>query len=607
MPHRGAVATSASHAAPPAWPRFAAAFVLGFGLLLGTTATASGQAARADDELAKLRTAASLESAGDFAGAQRILEDVLAGEPQSMNALLAYERVLMLQRRLPALLPALERLLAADPASQLGHHMRLRTLAALDHEAELERAARAWARATPRVETPYRETARIWRTRGDLRRAVQVLDEGRRQIGRSDALALDLGDVYIEIGDARRAIAEWSRAIGPEGQGVLLVQRRLAGLPDGGAQYVGEFVASLLRDPSTPPRRRAAVNIAIEAGLTREALGGAARVFADLPPRERQAFLVEVARRADGAALAPVAYWAYGRLVELGDARMDRSLALRSRYAELALAVGDTAVAADAYRALEEALAPGSPERRQAMAVRIGITAREGDLDAAEREFDAFRAEYARAPEIDGLAADLARLRLEHGDAEAAERVLAGVRGARSALMRGRVLLRRGETARARAALLESAPALKGAEATQTIALAALLGRVSAAGGELLATAWLLVADGDPAAAVERLVTGSLELGDGDRAPLLDFAAGVADDVGLAELAEQARRELIDAHPTARETPGALLATARTLAARGETQAAAALLERLLVDHPRSALVPQARRELGSLGRTAHR
>jgi tetratricopeptide (TPR) repeat protein len=577
-------------------------------LLLLSALPAAAQTGRPDNELGMLRQAASLESAGDLAGAQRVLEEVLAAEPQSMNALLAYERVLMLQRQLPTLLPALDRLLAVEPASQLGHHMRLRTLAALDLESELDRAAKAWIRAMPRLETPYREAARLWRTRNDIRRAVQVLEEGRRQIGRPDALALDLGDVYVEAGDARRAVREWSRAIGPEGQGVLLVQRRLAGLPDGGAQYVQEFVADLIRDPSTTARRRAAINIGIEAGLARPTLEASERVFVELPARERQSFLVEVARRADGAALAPVAYWAYGRLVQLGDERMERSLSLRSRYAELALAVGDTAVAADAYRELEAALAPGSPERRQAMAVRIGLTAREGDLDGATHEFEAFRREYTRAPELDALAAELARLRLEAGAAEAAERVLAGVSGPRSALMRGRVLLRRGETARARQALLESAPLLKGAEATQTIALAALLGRVSSAGGELLADAWLMATDADVAAAVERLVTGSLSLPGDDRAPLLDFAAGIADAAGLTDHAEQARLELIEAHPDAREAPGALLATARTMAARGELDAAAALLERLLVEHPRSALVPQARRELSGLEHsTAHR
>jgi hypothetical protein len=576
-------------------------------LALVTVPAAAQLPVRADDESAQLRRAASLERAGDLAGAERVLGAVLAADPRSLNALLAYERVLMLQRREAELLPALERLLAADPASQLGHQMRLRTLSVLDRSSELERAARAWIDATPRIETPYRETARIWRVRNEPRRAVQVLELGRRQIGRPDALALDLGDVYAESGDARRAVREWSRAVGPEGQGFLLVQRRLAALPDGGAQYVHDFVAALVAEPTTPARRRAAVHIAVDAGLARQALATAADLHAELAARERQAFLVDVARRADGAALEPVAYWAYGRLVELGDARMERSLALRSRYAELALAVGDTVVAAAAYRDLEAALAPGSPERRQAMAVRIGLTAREGELDAAEREFAAFRSEFARAPEIDALAAELAGERLARGELEAAERVLAGVSGSRAALMRGRILLRRGETARARLALLESAPALKGAEATQTIALASLLGRISTAGGELLATAWLDAAEGDRLAAIERIMTGSLEAPVEDRAPLLDFAAGIAETAGLDDHAEQVRRELIDMHPDAREAPAALLAVARALAQRGQTADASALLERLLVEHPRSALTPQARRELERLAATARR
>jgi tetratricopeptide (TPR) repeat protein len=568
-----------------------------------STAPVAAQRAdiRVDDESGRLRQAASLESAGDLAGAQRVLETVLEADPQSLNALLAYERILTLQRQLPRLLPALDRMLRLDRESQLAHQMRVRTLSTLDRVAEMERAAKAWIDATPRLETPYREIARIWRARNEPRRAVQVLEQGRRQIGRADALALDLGDVFAEAGDAARAVSEWSRAVGPQGQGVLLIQRRLAGLPDGGARFVGDFVADLLGKPTTLGRRRAAVTIAIEAGLAAAGLEAAQHVHSELPPRERQSFLVEVARRADGASLAPVAYWAYGRLVELGDRRIDGSLALRSRYAELALAVGDTAVAATAYRELEDALSPGSPERRQAMAVRIGIMAREGRLTDAENELRHFRREFTRAPELDPLSADLAALWLDQHDSEAAERVLAGVSGPRSALMRGRVLLRRGETARARTALLESAPALRGAEATQTIALAALLGRISSAGGELLAEAWLTATAGEHAVAVERIMTGSVELDGEDRAPLLEFAAGVAESAGLDDHAEQLRRDLIDAHPEAREAPAAMLAVARTAAQRGDQEDAIALLERLLVEHPRSALAPQARRELDRL------
>jgi tetratricopeptide (TPR) repeat protein len=559
------------------------------------------------DEPAGLRAAAAAESAGDLAGAERILGETLRAHPTSIGALLAYERVLTLQRRTEQLLPAIDALLKQEPASAVAHQMRLRTWAALERPAEIERTGRAWAAAAPRTETPYREVAKVWRARGDYPRAVQVLEQGRRQLGRPDALALDLGDTYAEAADVRRAVQEWSRAVGPEGQGFILVQRRLAGLADGGARYIEPFVVQLTAPPTTVARQRAAINVAIEAGLPSHALATAPQVLAALPARDRRTFLVETARRADGAGLAPVAYWAYGELVGTRGSTGEQMLAIRSRLAELALAVGDTAAAAATYRELEDALAPGSPERRQAMAVRIGLTAREGRLEQAEQEFRAFRDEYRGAPEQGRIAVALAAAMLEHDDLDAAERVLAGVPGAVASLGRGRVFLRRGELARARSSFLESAPALRGAEATQTIALAALIGRLSAEGSELLAGALLASEEGDRGGAVERIVTGSVTLDGAERAALLEFAASHATAGGLDEYADQVRRELVEQHPDAREAPGALLGLARSLLRRGEATEALPLLERVLVEHPRSALAPQARRELERLTQPAAR
>src|SRR5690606_39728372 len=105
---------------------------------------------------------------------------------------------------------------------------RVRASATLDALKELERAGEAWIRAMPRVETPYRETARVWEMGGDYRKAIRVLERGRSRVGRKDALALELGDVYAHAGDLNRAVREWDRAIGPTARGFSLVRRRLA-------------------------------------------------------------------------------------------------------------------------------------------------------------------------------------------------------------------------------------------------------------------------------------------------------------------------------------------------------------------------------------------
>src|SRR5690606_18293107 len=101
------------------------------------------------------------------------------------------------------------------------------------------------------------------------------------------------------------------------------------------------------------------------------------RVLNSLTPAERGGFLIDVARRADGARLPGLAYWAYDALLSLGD---DQPLAVRGRLGALALELGDTASASEHFLALEEAYETGSVERREAVAVRIELIAREWDI-----------------------------------------------------------------------------------------------------------------------------------------------------------------------------------------------------------------------------------
>jgi hypothetical protein len=162
--------------------------------------------------------------------------------------------------------------------------------------------------------------------------------------------------------------------------------------------------------------------------------------------------------------------------------------------------------------------------------------------------------------------------------------------------------LRRGDVAAAKAALLASAPSLRGAEATETIRLATALGRVSKEGGELLGRALALAAAGSAGEGVASLLNGAAKLPGSEGAIILEFAASIADRSDLAPEAEKARRAIIARYANSAEAPAALLALARSLATRSETMAEAREhLEKLILDHPRSALVPQARQELDRL------
>lgn len=562
-----------------------------------TLTLASGAAAQArPDELMLVRDATVKEQAGDFAGAQRVLEGILKTNPQSLSALLSLERVLRVQGNVAAILPILDAHLRADNSSAIGHQMLIRALSSLDRIPELERASEAWIKAVPKLETPYREIARVWEQRGDYMRAVQYLEMGRARVGR-DALALELGDMFARLDDAERAIKEWDRAIGPDARGLLLVQRRLGTLKDGGARVLPGLIDALGASAATP-RRRAAVQLAIDAGLEPRARQIAERLLTELQGAERQSLLVEMARRADAAQLSALAYWAYTQFA-LNDFAPDQLLAIRARIAELALEVGDTATAARGYRELEQSFATGSPQRRQATALRIQLLVKEDKLAEAEAELASFRGEYPDAPETDATAAMLATAYFDRNELDAALRALERVAGPHSGLARGRISLRKGDVAGARAALMSSAPALRGAEATQVLKLATLLGKVSRAGGELLGEALAAVGTGEAKYAVVTVEKRVADLPELERPAILDFAAALADRGDLALDAERIRRRIVTDFPRSNETPSALLALARSLTDKGgATDEARSFLEKLIIEYPRSALVPQARQEL---------
>jgi TolA-binding protein len=198
------------------------------------------------------------------------------------------------------------------------------------------------------------------------------------------------------------------------------------------------------------------------------------------------------------------------------------------------------------------------------------------------------------------MASRIANALIDKGDIDAAAAVVEGVIGPRSGAARGRVYLRRGDVEHARDEILSSAPLLQGTEATEALRLATLIMRMSKQGGELIGRAMAVVAD-DPAAAVRTLDQGSKGLADNERADILDYAAGVADRTQQGAQAEQLRREIIAEYPQSSVTPAALLSLAQTLAQRGEKDDARLMLERVILEHPRSALVPQARRDLDRL------
>jgi tetratricopeptide (TPR) repeat protein len=539
-----------------------------------------------------------LEKHGDLKAAADKLRVALAVNPLSLSALIALERVLGMTGGTIDLFPHLDTLIQLEPASVIGHQMRVRAWTRLGQADSLTTAIEEWIDASPAIETPYREAARAWRSRGEYARAVKVLQQGRSRIRRPDALALELGDAYADALQYENAADEWARAVGPQGQAFLLVQRRVLSLPGGGAAVIPRLVDRLSRGNATPARLKAAAQLAVGAGLESRATRIAVRLGRELSGAERGAFMIELARRADGAGMDRLALWAYTDIVTAGDGAA-AWLPLRARMAELALAVGDTATAVASFRILETALDYDAPARRQAIALRIEFLAEEGSPDKALEALTQFRDDYGDAPEIDGAAGRLANVLIDRRRIADAESALAGLHGARASLARGRIRIHEGDIDRARDEFLNAAPMLRGAEATETIALVTLLGRLSPEGASLVTASLVGRSESD---ALPELLAGSADLAAEERAAILEYAADVADRRGMAVEAEQIRREIVDEFPRAPEAPSALLSLARSLLGRrAPDDDVRLLLERMIVEYPRSALVPQARRELAQL------
>jgi tetratricopeptide (TPR) repeat protein len=558
----------------------------------------AGQDRPVEAEAALIEDATTLEKHGDLAGAAERLREALAANPRSLSALIALERILGMTGRTLELFAHLDTLIQHEPASVIGHQMRVRAWTALGEADSLREAIDAWIDATPAIETPYREAARAWRSRGEYARAVKVLEQGRRRIRRPDALALELGDAYADALQYENAAREWARAVGPQGQAFLLVQRRVISLPNGGAAVIPGLVDRLSRGDATPARLRAAAQLAVGAGLESRARRVASRLAGQLADAERLAFMIELARRSDGAGMDRLALWAYADIVN-NDGAKEAWVPVRARMAELALAVGDTALAAESFRLIESQLDADAPARRQAMALRIEFMADEGSLDSALRALSAFRSTYGDAPELDAAAGRVANALIDRDRVSDAETVISGLHGAQASLARGRIRIHEGDVDRARGEFMNAAPMLRGAEATSTIALATLLGRLSSDGAALVTASIVGRPESD---ALPELLAGSAELQPEERAAILDYAADVADRRGLNAEAEQIRREIVDEFPLAPEAPAALLSLARSLIDRRAPEGdVRLLLERMILEYPRSALVPQARRELAQL------
>ena len=564
---------------------------------------------RVEDRM--LREASAQEARGDFTGAEATLRELLRRRPNASSAVLALERVFRTAGRPRAVLPVADSFLAADPSSGAVWSLKLRVLVEGDALAALGSTVRAWAQAVPGSSAPYREGARAYLDADQAGQAVALIEDGLQVLGGPPELWVALGDVHLSAGRAEEGARAWAQALGRDRAQTGEVLRRLEELGDAPGDGVqgtqprpraaAALVAALGTEAATASQLEIGAEIALREGLEEEARAMAEAALGRFGDREARGYLRGFARRAEELDRPGSALWAYSRLREAARDEAERR-ANDERIASAALAAGDTTAALDALARVTASHPPGSSDRRAAWTAELALRIEADEVQQVREAFADYRAQFPDAEELDRLSAALASRLMRNGDVGGAMETLAGIDGPGAALERAFLLLEGGAIAEGAAALQESLPELEPGQATEVLALALTLTRLTPVGALLAARAAVAVRRGDPAEAVRAVQVGAEAVPEADRPAVLAMGARTADAAGLADAATTFRRTIVAEHADAPEFAEAALDLARELAARpGGGAEAARILEELIVAHPGSPVVPGARRELERL------
>jgi len=529
------------------------------------------------DSLAFFR-ALDLEGQGKYREAAALFRRSLHG-PSRVSALLGLERAYAELRASDSLLAPLDSLIAREPREAMYRTVQLRTLQVLGRDGDTEAAFRRWTADAPGDVAPYREFARLLLQRGQAQRADSLLRLARQLPGAAD--------VQLEIAQARAATGQWDASAEAwraalAGASYLEQAAAYALAPASGAAR-DSIRARFFAPPVVIGARRALATL--ESAWGSPANGWLA--LRDLPPDSASgAAWLDFAQRAEAEER-----WTHAReaLSAVLGWRHTPEIALRAAVA--ALSSGDPGGAL----ALAPLTSDGVDSARVArtlLPVHVRALAALGRPASAERLVTSYE-RWLTPTNRAALARSIAFAWVRVGDMSRARGALT-VAGpdADSSDAAGWLALYSGDLTSARK-LLRS-----GADASPDLALAlAVVARVREDSAPALGKAFLTLARGDTAAAATAMVE-SADLLPG-AASLLLYLAGqlraAARDDGQAMLLWQ---RVVEQYASSADAPAAELEWARALRRRGDTAGAMRRLEHLILEYPRSALVPQARRDL---------
>src|SRR5216110_1091283 len=498
------------------------------GLLLVSAHGARGQAIGQGFEL---------ERAGQYQRAATVYFTTLRGEPTNLAALLGLERVLPSLSRLPELLPAAQRAVAASPGNAALRAVLLRTYVALNEPDSARAVAQRWTAEQPRAEAPYREWAIALEDVHRFDEARQVFLFGRRTLGRPGVFGIELGELLERVGEWEGAAREWAAALGETPAQLPSAASSLAEAP---AEQRERILRAVLAADPKPLVHRLAAELLLGWGQ---------------PERAWRVFAPTVAEPSADAATALRRFADLANGGNTPDARRVRALAL-ARYADLVpepLAVRARAEAARAFlgagdrvaarRELAHVAADSTaPPDAQALAQSALVEALIDDGQLREAATRLGADVRLSSDDRAALRLKLARARIQRGELELAAAALAGDSSVDALAVRGWVALYSGEVKAAQQLFRAAGPyAGDRRDATERSGVLALLQQLPGDRFPELGSALLLLARGDSAHAVQalRLAAGRLEPGEGGgaggggRAYILLIAGRVAARMGV--------------------------------------------------------------------------
>lgn len=521
--------------------------------------------------------ALELEQAGKW---REALAAYRAAVDESLTAsVLGIERVYDQLGKRDSILPLIDTLLVRRPKEPTLRTIQLRTLAYLHRDQAAAAAFDRWVQVAPREPAPYREYARLLLDAGRAAAADSVLQRAQAALGGTKDITVELAQLRAATGLWELSARAWREALATSPYMDQAAVFSLFATPDSARTAVRQVFRA---PPAEAAPRRTLAMLELRWGSPRD--GWVA--LRDLPP-------------SDDAAKA----WA-----DFGDEAEAAGAWLVARDA-FAAALAHTPTRELAVRAANDALSGGEPasavkllepygSASDSESVRTLLPARVRALSALGRAAEAESLIAANASRLDSLA----RVRLVRMAAWGWVRA-GNLAKARAAMGNtpvgddedrtlGWIALYEGDLASARRILKRAA------ETNPDLVLAlALLARTKADSAPLVGRAFLALARGDSAAAAAQLDSAAAVVP--DAAPLLLGAAAriVAarhDDDGAVALWQR----VADQYAGSPEAAEAELEWARVLRRRGDTAAAVERLEHMMLTYPRSALVPQARREL---------